>query len=89
MDIIGFISTQEPVASWTNAKKIAMLDDYVSYYGYQETIINEQGEEIANPQSKKEFANEKLMQEIIHKVSAVRRRVAENAVVVEELVLSL
>jgi hypothetical protein len=59
-----------------------MLDDLVSYFGYQETIDGE-----PNPVTKKEFANNKIKQFIRDRVKSVRKRRAEKQVTYEELEL--
>jgi len=90
VDIIGFINSVEPALSWDNAKKSVMLNDYVTYYNYKETIINQEtGEEIPNPESKKNFANRMLQREITNKVKSVRKRAAEETVTYEELTFEI
>ena len=62
IDIVGFMLTQEPVKSWTAAKKLALLDRFCKARGYQETIgVDENGEAIPNPQTKKEFVNTDIL----------------------------
>lgn len=85
MDIIGFITTQEPVASWTSAKKQAMLDDLCATLNYQKTIYDEEGNGTQNTQTKKEFANEKILNQLKVWVNDWRRSQAEKELTIEEV----
>lgn len=87
MDIVGFINTQEPVASWTIEKKVAFLNDLCATGGYQETITNEAGETVPNPMTKKEFANRMIAKQIVRWVNGWRKTVAESSVIIESVEL--
>jgi ribosome modulation factor len=80
MDLISFINTQEPVKSWTTAKKQAFLDDLVSTHGYQETI-----DEKPNPETKKDFANRMIKEQIKRWVNGWRKTKAEKKLIVDEI----
>jgi hypothetical protein len=80
IDIIGHINQE--VTSLTAQQKKDMLDDLVSYFGYQETIDGE-----PNPVNKKEFANNKIEEFIKDRVKSVRKKRAEQQVTYEELEL--
>lgn len=54
MDIIGYINTQEPVASWDAAKKQRMLDSLAEHFGYDQYTIG----------TKKEFVNSRIVRQI-------------------------
>jgi hypothetical protein len=80
LDIIGYINQE--VTNLTPQQKQDMLDDLVSYFGYQETIDGE-----PNPIAKKEFANDKIKEFIRDRVKSVRKKRAEQQVTYEELEL--
>ena len=62
MDIVGFMLTQPPVNTWTSTKKLALLDRFCKARGYQETIgVDENGEAIPNPMSKRDFVNTDIL----------------------------
>jgi hypothetical protein len=80
IDIIGHINQE--VTNLTTQQKQDMLDDFTSYFGYQETIDGE-----PNPVTKKDFANNKIKEFIRDRVKSVRKRRAEKQVTYEELEL--
>lgn len=53
--------------------KIPLLKEAL---GYQDTIINEEGEEVANPQSEKDYAEEILIGFLKSKVANYEKRQA-------------
>jgi len=83
-DFVGFIDAN---CTLSTDKKTAMLDDFCAQYGYQETITGEDGREIPNPGSKKDFANEKIKSFIVQTINA--RRVDEARAAVQYDVFSL
>jgi hypothetical protein len=85
MDIVGFINSQEPVASWTTVQKVAFLNDLCSTGGYQETIVNEAGETIPNPITKKQFANRMIIKQVARWINGWRKSVAESALTIESV----
>jgi hypothetical protein len=87
MDLIAYINSQEPVKSWTATKKKAMLDDLCATHGYQETVTDEKGETVANPESKKDFANRMLVEQIKRWVNGWRKTQAEKEVTYEQIKL--
>lgn len=87
MDIITFINSEQPVASWTAEEKIAFLNDFVATGGYQETVTNEAGETVANPVTKKEFANRMIIKYIARCVNGWRKSVAEANIVIDSVEL--
>ena len=70
MDFMTFIGSQEPVASWTTAKKLELLEDLAVHFGWRE------------PQSvtKKQFVNTKLTQKIRGWVNKARKVEAMEAI---------
>lgn len=64
-NIIGIINQTEPFASLSTEIKQSLLDNFCEARGYQETVINEQGETVANPQSKTTFANIDILKNYI------------------------
>jgi hypothetical protein len=87
MDFIEFINNQEPVASWTAAKKLAFLSDMCSTGGYQEEIDDGSGTMIPNPETKKQFANRMIARQIVRWVNGWRKSVAEAEVIYETVEL--
>lgn len=85
MDIITYMNSQEPVASWTAAKKTAMLDSLCATHGYQEKVTDEEGNEIDNPETKKAFANRMIIEQIKRWVNGWRKSEAERAAAYEEI----
>jgi hypothetical protein len=83
IDIIGFINTQEPVASWTPEKKQAMLNDLCSTHGYQEII-----DDLPNPETKKQFANRIILWQIKKWVEGWRKSVAIQGLTIDEINLT-
>lgn len=77
IDIISFLNSQEPVASWPASEKQAILDDLAVKYGYSSTIVDDNGQVITNPETKKQFVNRKIMEMIARWINAVRERVAK------------
>ena len=86
MDFVGFITTQEPVASWTTEKKVAFLNDLCATGGYKETVTSEAGE-IPNPITKKQYANRMIAKQIARWVNNWRRNVAKSSVTIESVEL--
>jgi len=84
-DIIGYLNSVEPIASWSTAKKQDMLNHYVSHFGYQENIDEGTGELVPNPESKKQFANRMLKEHIKDCVNSVRDRASKEAATYEKL----
>ena len=84
MDFISYMLTQEPVLSLTGTQKTAMLNDYCSYFNYQTTITDSNGDPIPNPESKTEFANRMIGRDIKSKINATRKIAAEAAATYEE-----
>ena len=84
LDFVGFIND-----NWSApvAKKVALLNDFCAYYGYEETVLDPDGNPIPNPVSKQEFANMNIADYIRQSVNSTRLRVAVDAVVIDELVL--
>jgi hypothetical protein len=80
IDIVQFINTQEPVKSWTNAKKQGLLDRFCKARGYQETIYGE-----PNTQTKKDFMNQELLNYVKIMFEADAEREAREALIIEEL----
>ena len=89
MDIIGFINTQEPVASWTTAKKVSMLNDLCETHGYQEQVLDPDnpGQVIDNPETKKAFVNRMIRKQLKIWVNGWRKSKAQNEVVYDEIEL--
>jgi hypothetical protein len=85
LDIMGHINQE--VTSLTLQQKQDMLNDYVSYFGYSDTLEDAQGNTIPNPETKKEFANRMIEKHIRDIVKSVRKRRAEAQVTYEELEL--
>lgn len=85
MDIVGYINTQEPVASWTTAKKQKMLDRFCEARGYEETVIDNEGNIIPNPLTRKEFMNSDLENYIIKMFRSDAEREARETLVIEEI----
>ena len=56
--------------------------------GYQDTIINEAGEEIANPQSAKDFAENWIIDQLKRQVKNYEKRQALNAAVFTDVGLT-
>ena len=83
MDIIGFINTQEPVASWTIEKKQAMLNDLASHFGYDGYITN-----METPPTKKAYVNSRLIEHIRMWVNKHRKDAALRAATYEKLDIS-
>lgn len=84
LDFIQFINDN---VSLSVAKKTALLTDFCKQYSYQETITDEEGNEVPNPTTKQQFANQKFVDFVVQTVNAQRKRSAESAVEFEELVL--
>ena len=78
MDFIKYINDNWNVST---AKKIAFLNDFCGQYGYQE--VDDEG--IPNPQTRKEFANEKVIAFFKGAVNSHRKKVVEEATKYEEL----
>lgn len=76
IDILGFINTQEPVVNWSTEKKLLLVDKYCLARGYQE-YIEDNGEVILNPQTKKDFMNNDLIK-YIKKI--VNNQIKEDAI---------
>lgn len=84
LDFIKFIN--DTATNLTVAKKAALLADFCEVFQYQEQLQNPiTGEMYPNPQTKKEFANEKIQSFIIQNVHELRRRKAEESAAYEKL----
>lgn len=84
LDFVGFINDnwQAPTA-----KKLALLDSFVAQYGYEEMVEDEDGNEIPNPVSKRQFTNAQIVEFICASVNAFRGREAAAAAEYDELAL--
>ena len=45
-------------------KKDRIIDGYCGHYGYQETVTDEEGKEIPNPQTKTQFVKKRMIQSL-------------------------
>lgn len=59
-------------------KATVLIDAFAEHFNYQVTIIDENGKSIPNPQSKKEFALEKLKKFIQDVYVAVKAKQTDN-----------
>lgn len=85
LDFVKFISDNTTL---TIAKQKDMLNDLAESFQYKDEVIdNETGRTIPNPQSKKDFVNEKINYWIKVRVRGVRQERAQRAAVIEELEL--
>lgn len=84
MDFIKLIND-----NWnaSNAVKLGMLEDFAEYHSYQATVTNEQGEEIPNPQTMKDFANKVIIRFVKESVHAKRANKAREQATYTELEL--
>lgn len=71
----------------TSAKKIALLDDFVLQYGYEENIDDGEGGTIPNPVTKTETFNQKVTDFIVQTINAQRLKVARDAASITEQTL--
>jgi len=85
MDILGFIETQEPVLSWTSAKKLELGDRFCKARGYQELIDDGECGSIPNPQTKKEFMNKDILGYIKLMVNSNIRQEAIDTLIYDEI----
>ena len=85
MDIIGFINTQSPVVDWPAQDKIDMLDDLAETHGYQENVVDENGDTVVNPESKKAFVNRMIVEQIKRWVNGWRKHKAGLALSVNNI----
>ena len=77
LDFIKYISDNTDL---TLAEKQELLDDFCKQYGYEEIINGE-----PNPESKKDFANGKIIAFIKETVNASRKKTAEELLEIKEL----
>ena len=87
IDIVQFLNTQEPVASWTTAKKQALLGRFCKARGYTEQyVLDENGEPTAELiQTKKDFMNEDILNYIKIMFRADSEREAKESLTVDEI----
>lgn len=84
LNFMKFISDNVDLAA---EKKVALLEDFCAQYGWTEFLIDNDGNEVPNPVSRTDFANQKVTQFFIQSINAARRKRAEEAVTIEELVM--
>lgn len=83
LDYIQFINDN---SNLTSQQKTDLLFDFCDQYGYQETVVDQDtGEEIQNPTTRKEFANQKITDYLIQTVNTVRIKRAKAAADYTEL----
>jgi hypothetical protein len=82
LDFIGFINAN---IGLTNAKKLALLNDFCEQNNYQTMIVDPDGNSIPNPQTKQEFANEKLNNFLRESVNQIRKKRSQDAATYETL----
>ena len=85
LDFIQFIN--DNVTVLTPAQKAALLVDFCEAHNYEEFVTDDDGIEIPNPVSRKDFANMAIKQYFERLINNVRRFHAEEAVSFDELAL--
>lgn len=83
IDIIGHLNTE--ITSLTPQQKQKMLNDLCNAHGYTPLIINEFGDTVDNPESKKAFANRMIIEQIKKWVNVLRRKEAEKLITIQKL----
>jgi len=77
LDFIGFIDAN---CGLPTDEKVTMLDDFCAQYSYRDTVTGEDGREIPNPTTKRDFANQRIRDFIVQTVNAHRIGKARAAV---------
>lgn len=79
-DYIAAVNATEPYASKDSATKLDWLDKAAKHRGYQETI-----EGVANSQTKKEFVNQELHNDLKQWVKLGREQAERESISIAEM----
>jgi len=81
-DFAAAISAAYP--DLTTAQKAALQDDFCNIFGYRAMILDAEGNETPNPETKKAFFNRQIMRHLKQMLNNWRRNKAIESVVYDE-----
>lgn len=84
IDIVGHINTETKADA---ATKLRFLNGMAGSWGYEDTVQDEEGDSIPNPEGKKQFLNRRFLEYIKIKVRSYELKLAEADLVIDDIVL--